>query len=49
VLRDSELAGRLAELPAGDPRLVRRPSGPPSSWPDFRAAARERWGQLQAA
>jgi NTE family protein len=49
ALRDSELAARLAELPAGDPRLVQRPPGPPSSWPDFRAAARERWVQLEAA
>jgi NTE family protein len=49
ALRDSELASRLAELPAGDQRLVRRPPGPPSSWPDFRAAARERWVALEAA
>jgi NTE family protein len=49
VLRGSELGARLAKLPAGDPRLVRRPAGPPSTWPDFRTAARERWGELQAA
>ncbi|HTX33238.1 MAG TPA: patatin-like phospholipase family protein [Solirubrobacteraceae bacterium] len=49
ALRHSELAARLAELPAGDPRLVHRPPGPPSSWPDFRAAARERWVHLEAA
>lgn len=48
-LQGSEVGERLASLPAGDPRLVRRPSGPPSTWPDFRAAARERWGELQAA
>jgi len=42
-LRNSPLGARLAKLPAGDPRLVRRPAGPPSSWPDFRAAASERW------
>jgi NTE family protein len=48
-LRESGLGERLSELPAGDPRLVRRPKGPPSTWPDFRAAAAERWGQLQAA
>jgi NTE family protein len=48
-LRDSSLGERLATLPQGDPRLVRRPSGPPSTWPDFRAAARERWVTLQAA
>ena len=49
LLGGSELAARLAELPAGDPRLVHRPSGPPSTWPDFRAAARERWVELRAA
>lgn len=27
----------LAELPPGDPRAVRRPAGPPSEWPDWRA------------
>jgi NTE family protein len=26
----------LADLPSGDPRKVRRPSGPPSEWPDWR-------------
>jgi NTE family protein len=49
ALRGSELGGRLAALRAGDPRLVRRPEGPPSTWPDFRSAARERWVELQAA
>ena len=48
-LRESRLGARLAELPAGDPRLVRRPDGAPSTWPDFRAAARERWTARQAA
>src|SRR5579884_1044768 len=48
-LRDSEVGERLAALPAGDPRLVHRPSGPPSTWPDFRAAAAERWVELRAA
>jgi NTE family protein len=48
-LRESGAGERLSGLPAGDPRLVRRPSGPPSSWPDFRAAARERWVELRAA
>jgi NTE family protein len=48
-LRASELGARLAGLPAGDSALVRRPSGPPATWPDFRAAARERSGELQAA
>ena len=27
----------LADLPAGDPRAIRRPEGPPSEWPDWRA------------
>jgi NTE family protein len=48
-LRETPLGGRLAELPAGDPRLVRRPDGPPSTWPDFRAAARDRWADVPAA
>jgi NTE family protein len=48
-LRESGVGERLSALPAGDPRLVRRPSGPPSTWPDFRAAARERWAELEAA
>jgi NTE family protein len=42
-LRETPVGARLAELPAGDPRLVRRPDGAPSTWPDFRAAARDRW------
>ncbi len=48
-LRGSEVGERLAALPQGDQRLVRRPSGPPSTWPDFRAAARARWAQELAA
>ena len=48
-LHDSGVGERLAELPKGDPRLTHRPSGPPSTWPDFRAAARERWVAAQAA
>jgi hypothetical protein len=48
-LRESPVGERLAELPAGDPRLVRRPDGPPSMWPDFRAAARDRWATPEAA
>jgi NTE family protein len=48
-LRTSALGERLRKLPAGDPRLVRRPSGPPSTWPDFRSAAQDRWVDLQAA
>jgi hypothetical protein len=42
-LRSSSLGAQLTELPAGDPRLVRRRAGQPSSWPVFRAAASERW------
>ncbi len=26
-----------ADLPPGDPRAIRRPAGPPSEWPDWRA------------
>jgi NTE family protein len=48
-LRDSGVGERLSALPPGDPRLVHRPSGPPSTWPDFQAAARERWAELEAA
>jgi len=48
-LRESPVGARLSELPAGDPRLVHRPSGPPSTWPDFRTAARDRWADLRAA
>lgn len=48
-LRESPAGAQLAGLPAGNPRLVRRPEGPPSTWPDFRAAARERWTATKAA
>jgi NTE family protein len=48
-IRGSGLYERLAALPPGDPRLVRRPSGPPSTWPDFRVAAQERWAMSRAA
>jgi NTE family protein len=48
-LRDSGVGERLKALPPGDVRLVHRPSGPPSTWPDFRAAARERWAAATAA
>jgi NTE family protein len=48
-LRTSPVGERMGQLPAGDPRLVRRPDGPPSTWPDFREAARERWSELKAA
>jgi NTE family protein len=42
-LRESPAGARLAELPTGDPSLIRRPDGPSSAWPDFRQAARDRW------
>lgn len=42
-LHDGELAESFGALPAGEPALVRRPDGPPSSWPDFYEAARSRW------
>ena len=42
-LRESPVGARLAELPPGDPQLVRRPDGPRLRWPDFRVSARERW------
>jgi NTE family protein len=48
-LRESPAGERLAALPPGDPRLVRRPAGPATSWPDFRAAARGRWIRSEAA
>lgn len=41
-LRASPVAERLARLPAGAPALVRRPPGPPASWPDLQAAAQDR-------
>ena len=34
-LAESEHAGLLAELPAGDERRVRRPPGDPAEWPDL--------------
>lgn len=48
-LRDSPLGARLAQLPRGEARLVRRPPGAPATWPDFQRLARERWSELQAA
>jgi NTE family protein len=35
-LAEPEHRELLADLPAGDPRKVRRPAGPPSEWPDWR-------------
>ncbi len=48
-LRESGLSERLADLPAGSPALVRRPTGKPSGWPDFQAVARGRWEERDAA
>jgi hypothetical protein len=39
-LRDPELRARLAGLPKGDVHKISRPTGPPSSWPVMRPAAR---------
>lgn len=41
-LREPEMQACLAALPAGAPALLARPSGPPSSWPNFRELARAR-------
>jgi NTE family protein len=32
-LRRPELQRALADLPAGDPERIRKPTGPPSTWP----------------
>jgi len=37
-LRDHEARAALEGLPAGEPHKVRRPAGPPSSWPELRPA-----------
>jgi hypothetical protein len=37
-LEDSRVKELLADLPAGEPHKVRRPDGPPSSWPELRPA-----------
>jgi hypothetical protein len=42
-LRRPDVRGLVAELPAGRPEAVARPPGPPSSWPNFVEAARERF------
>ena len=39
-LRDPEIRALLAGLPKGEPHKISRPSGPPSSWPEIRPAAR---------
>ena len=41
-LRESPVGERLARLPAGTPALVRRPPGPPASWPDLPTVVRKR-------
>ncbi len=48
-LNASPVGERLAALPRGDSRLVGRPPGPPSSWPDFQLLARDRWASVDAA
>jgi hypothetical protein len=48
-LQTSPVGERLAELPEGDPAFIRRPDGPPSSWSDLRAAARNRFNDQRAA
>jgi hypothetical protein len=39
-LRRHDLVEALRDLPAGEPHKVKRPEGPPSSWPPLRPAAR---------
>ena len=39
-LRDPEIRAQLTGLPEGEPHKISRPSGPPSSWPEIRPAAR---------
>lgn len=48
-LRESGLERRLAQLPAGRSVLVRRPPGPPATWPDFQTVASGRWEEREAA
>ena len=42
-LQDGEIGDRLRALPQGEPALLRRPTDPPSNWPDFYEAAKSRW------
>jgi NTE family protein len=37
-LQRPELRALLADLPPGEPHKIRRPDGPPSSWPELRPA-----------
>ncbi len=39
-LREQGLAERLDDLPGGEPHKLRRPEGPPSSWPELLPAVR---------
>lgn len=49
-LRETPLGERLARLPAApDEIFIRRPSGPPSTWPDFREEAPRRFRMPAAA
>ena len=48
-LRQPEIADRLKDLPATPGPLVRRPAGPPASWPDFAELSRARWDRRSAA
>jgi NTE family protein len=49
-VRGTPLGAQLAQLPAApDKRLIRRPKGPPSSWPDFHEAGRARFRPQAAA
>lgn len=48
-LRESPLGERFAGLAPGSPELVRRPPGPPASWPDLHAVARKRLWRRDAA
>ncbi|HMJ96225.1 MAG TPA: hypothetical protein VK486_10250, partial [Thermoleophilaceae bacterium] len=40
-LRDPRVSALLRGLPEGEPHKISRPSGPPSSWPEIRPAARK--------
>lgn len=42
-LHDGEVGDRLRALHTGESVLVRRPTDPPSTWPDFYEAAKSRW------
>ena len=39
-LRRPEASALLADLPKGEPHKVRRPAGPPSTWPELGPVAR---------